>query len=155
GQQEVAARLRKEARHASAIRNEHIVDIFDVGDTEDGRTFVVMELLHGQSLAQRIARGPLSEAETLLVGRQLALALDAAHAGGIVHRDIKPENVFLCPREGGEFVKVLDFGISKALLGSDPFEPRLTQTGTIMGTPLYMSPEQARGEEQLDHRIDI
>jgi serine/threonine-protein kinase len=152
----VAARLLAEARHASAIRNEHIVEIFDIGRTAEGRTFVVMELLPGESLAQRLARqGALSQAEVLSIGRQLASALAAAHEQGIMHRDVKPENTFLCPREEGDFVKVLDFGLSKALRGKDPFSPRLTQTGLIIGTPLYMSPEQARGDEQLDHRIDI
>ncbi|MCS6915386.1 MAG: serine/threonine-protein kinase [Myxococcales bacterium] len=160
GQSEVAARLRSEARLASAISNEHIVEVFDIGETADGRTFIVMELLHGESLAQRLAReGALGEQMTLRIGRQIAKALQAAHAKGIIHRDIKPENIFLCSRPDDEYVdeyvKVLDFGISKALRGAGDLTPRLTQTGTIMGTPLYMSPEQARGEEDLDHRIDI
>jgi serine/threonine-protein kinase len=154
---EVARRLQAEARHASAIRNPHIVEIFDIGKTEDGRSFVVMELLSGESLAHRLARrGALPPAEVLDMARQLADALRAAHAHGIVHRDVKPENIFLCERDGGTFVKVLDFGIAKALRRGDD-EPRLTLTGAglIMGTPLYMSPEQARGDENLDHRIDI
>jgi serine/threonine protein kinase len=165
GQDEIVARLHSEARHAAAIHNEHIVDVFDIGTTPGGRPFVVMELLHGESLAERLRLcRVLSEADTLRIGRQLASALAAAHKSGIVHRDIKPENIFLSPRDGGDFVKVLDFGISKALAsprGDDEAgpqlpstDPRLTRTGAVMGTPLYMAPEQVRGEP-LDHRVDI
>ncbi len=167
---DLVRRLHTEARHTAAIKNEHIVEIFDIGTTLEGRPYVEMELLIGESLAQRLARcSALSEADTLRLGRQLASALAAAHHSGIVHRDIKPENIFLCtpaaygkdPGEG-DFVKVLDFGISKAVgaLGPDepraaaPEESRLTRTGAILGTPLYMSPEQVRGEP-LDHRVDI
>lgn len=159
---EVAARLMNEARLASAIRNEHIVDIFDFGETGDGRTFVVMELLAGESLAQLLRReGPLREERAVDIALQAADALGAAHARGIVHRDVKPENLFVARREGAEddeagrdFVKVLDFGISKAMRADDELG-RLTQTGMVLGTPLYMSPEQARGDEDIDHRIDV
>ena len=170
GQSDVVSRLHSEARHAAAIHNEHIVDVFDIGATDDGRPFVVMELLHGESLAERLRRcRVLSETDTLHIGRQLASALAVAHKSGIVHRDIKPENIFLCPRDSGDFVKVLDFGISKAAPnalasgdGSDDggrvpaptIDPRLTRTGAVLGTPLYMSPEQVRGEP-LDHRVDV
>jgi serine/threonine protein kinase len=156
---EVAQRLVQEARLASSIRHEHIVDITDSGATEDGRTFVVMEHLQGQSLAQLIrGEGGLSEARTLDLARQVASALAAAHARGIVHRDVKPENVFIVDRNGRDFVKVVDFGISKTMRpGGLPSEEslRLTHTGMVLGTPLYMSPEQARGEDDLDHRIDV
>ena len=158
---EVAARLMNEARLASSIHNAHIVDIFDFGETADGRTFVVMELLEGESLAQLLRReGPLPERRAVSIGMQVAEALGAAHERGIVHRDVKPENVFLLPRDGGDFVKVLDFGISKAMRagsepGTDGEHVRLTHTGMVLGTPLYMSPEQARGEEAIDHRIDV
>lgn len=164
GQDEIVSRLHSEARHAAAIHNEHIVDVFDIGTTPGGRPYVVMELLHGESLAERLRLcRVLSEADTLRIGRQLASALAAAHKSGIVHRDIKPENIFLSPREGGDYVKVLDFGISKAVSfprGEDEnavpptTDPRLTRTGAVMGTPLYMAPEQVRGEP-LDHRVDI
>jgi serine/threonine-protein kinase len=154
---EVGARLMNEARLASSIRNAHIVDIFDFGETPDGRTFVAMELLEGESLAQVIRRdAPLPELRTFQIAQQAADALGAAHERGILHRDVKPENVFLLPVDGADFVKVLDFGISKTMRVSegDP-APRLTQTGMLLGTPLYMSPEQARGDDHVDHRIDI
>jgi tRNA A-37 threonylcarbamoyl transferase component Bud32 len=153
---EIVARLQQEARLASAIGNEHIVDITDFGETEDGRTFVVMEYLEGESFADLIAReGPLSAERAIAIARQVADALGAAHQKGIVHRDVKPENIFLIRRNDKEFVKVVDFGISKILRPGDEELQRLTQTGMVLGTPLYMSPEQARGEEDLDHRIDI
>jgi tRNA A-37 threonylcarbamoyl transferase component Bud32 len=157
--EQVVARLEQEARLASAIGHEHIIDITDFGTTHDGRTFVVMEFLEGESLAECLAReGPLPETRILQITFQIASALGAAHAKGIVHRDVKPENVFLLRRKDQDFIKVVDFGISKSMRASQPGEeesPRLTQTGMVLGTPLYMSPEQARGDEELDHRIDI
>jgi serine/threonine-protein kinase len=154
---QVVARLRQEARLASSIGHEHIIDITDIGYTNDGRTFVVMEYLEGMSLGQRIAHnGPLERSCAIRIARQVASALAAAHDKDIVHRDIKPENVFLLKRKGLDFAKVVDFGISKAMVNDPENEsPRLTQTGMVLGTPLYMSPEQARGDEGLDHRIDI
>jgi tRNA A-37 threonylcarbamoyl transferase component Bud32 len=157
--EQVVARLEQEARLASSIGHEHIIDITDFGTTHDGRTFVVMEFLEGESLAECLAReGPLPETRILQITFQIASALGAAHAKGIVHRDVKPENVFLLRRKDQDFIKVVDFGISKSMRASQPGEeesPRLTQTGMVLGTPLYMSPEQARGDEELDHRIDI
>jgi serine/threonine-protein kinase len=155
----VVARLEQEARLASSIGHDNIVDITDFGETATGRTFVVMEYLEGESLGQLISReGALDEHRALRITRQIASALGAAHQQGIVHRDVKPENVFLRHRRGRDDVKVVDFGISKTL--NKPEEdggvsPRLTQTGMVLGTPLYMSPEQARGDENPDHRIDI
>ncbi len=157
--EQVVARLEQEARLASAIGHEHIIDITDFGQTDDGRTFVVMEFLEGESLAELLNReGPLPETRIADIARQIASALGAAHAKGIVHRDVKPDNVFLLRRKDKDFVKVVDFGISKALRQSDAGEadsPRLTQTGMVLGTPLYMSPEQARGDDALDARIDV
>jgi len=157
--EQVVARLEQEARLASSIGHEHIIDITDFGQTDDGRTFVVMEFLEGESLAELLNReGPLPEERILDIATQTVSALGAAHAKGIVHRDVKPENVFLLRRKDRDYVKVVDFGISKSLRASDAGEehsPRLTQTGMVLGTPLYMSPEQARGDEELDHRIDI
>jgi serine/threonine-protein kinase len=154
----IVKRLKQEAQLASSIGNEHIIDITDFGNTEDGRTFVVMEYLEGESLAECLGREPkLSEARILRISAQAASALAAAHAKGVVHRDIKPENIFLLKRKEQDFVKVVDFGISKSLRTSSEEEEavRLTQTGMVLGTPLYMSPEQARGDEDLDHRVDI
>jgi serine/threonine-protein kinase len=153
----IVKRLKQEAQLASSIGNEHIIDITDFGNTEDGRTFVVMEFLEGESLAECLSREPkLPEQRILRVAQQTASALAAAHAKGVVHRDIKPENIFLLKRKEQDFVKVVDFGISKSLrASSEEDEVRLTQTGMVLGTPLYMSPEQARGDEDLDHRVDV
>jgi serine/threonine-protein kinase len=156
---DVVARLQQEARLASAIGHPSIVDVNDFGETADGRSFVVMEFLEGESLAQLIAReAPLPPERVLPIIRQAADALSAAHDKGILHRDVKPENVFVHRRGDRDQVKVLDFGISKAMKKpgeDDDASPRLTQTGMVLGTPLYMSPEQARGESEVDERIDI
>jgi tRNA A-37 threonylcarbamoyl transferase component Bud32 len=153
------ARLLQEARLASSIGHENIVDVTDFGTTDDGRSFVVMEFLDGESLAELERReAPLPIERSLRIVRQAASALSAAHAKGIFHRDVKPENLYLVRRGDADFVKVVDFGISKAVKpGGDegPEVYRLTHTGLLLGTPLYMSPEQARGEEDLDHRVDI
>jgi tRNA A-37 threonylcarbamoyl transferase component Bud32 len=153
------ARLLQEARLASSIGHEHIVDVTDFGTTDDGRSFVVMEFLDGESLADLERReAPLPIERSLRIARQAASALGAAHAKGIFHRDVKPENLYLIRRGDADFVKVVDFGISKAVKpgGDEGAESyRLTHTGLLLGTPLYMSPEQARGEEDLDHRVDI
>lgn len=154
----IVARLKQEAQLASSVGNEHIIDITDFGTTDDGRTFVVMEFLDGESLAECLARETkLSEQRILRIVAQAASALAAAHAKGVVHRDIKPENLFLLRRKDQDFVKVVDFGISKSLRasGDDEDQPRLTQTGMVLGTPLYMSPEQARGDDALDARVDV
>jgi serine/threonine-protein kinase len=156
---QIIARLEQEARLASSIGHENIVDITDFGETHDARRFVVMEYLDGESLAACLAReGPLPIPRMVAICRQIASALGAAHKKGIIHRDIKPENVFLTRRGDRDFIKVVDFGISKSLRAADEEgadSPRLTQTGMVLGTPLYMSPEQARGDETLDHRIDV
>src|SRR4051812_6224607 len=154
----IVQRLEQEARLASSCQNEHIIDITDFGTTDDGRTFVVMEFLEGESLAEKLLRETrLPEQRILRILAQTASALAAAHAKGIVHRDIKPENLFILRRKDQDFVKVVDFGISKSLRASDEAEeqPRLTQTGMVLGTPLYMSPEQARGDDELDARVDV
>ena len=118
-----------------------------------------MEFLEGESLAELAMReAPLPIERSLRIARQVASALGAAHAKGIVHRDVKPENIFLVQRGDADFVKVVDFGISKAVKPArrrGRRGHRLTHTGMVLGTPLYMSPEQARGDEDLDHRVDI
>ncbi len=154
--EQVVARLKQEARLASSIGHDNIIDITDFGTTNTGRTFVVMEFLEGESLGACIARqGRIEPARIVAIATQIASALHAAHEKGIVHRDIKPDNIFLIKRGGTDFVKVVDFGISKSMLPEESDDVRLTQTGMVLGTPLYMSPEQAQGEDDLDHRIDI
>jgi serine/threonine protein kinase len=155
---ELVARLLQEARLASSIGHENIVDVTDFGTTVDGRAFVVMEFLEGESLAQLVIRdAPLPVERSLRISRQVASALGAAHDKGIVHRDVKPENVYLVRRADADYVKVVDFGVSKAVHTREegPEWQRLTRTGMVLGTPLYMSPEQARGGEDIDARADI
>ena len=153
---ELLQRFYNEAKAATTIRHPGIVEVYDFGYTRDGRAYIVMELLDGEPLGDRLRRhGRLTEAEAENIGRQIAGALRAAHASGIVHRDLKPDNVFLVrdPDGRGERVKVLDFGIAK--LSDAAGGPRHTQTGALMGTPLYMAPEQARAAGAIDHRADL
>jgi serine/threonine-protein kinase len=153
---DVVDRLFDEARATSAICDPGIVQVFDFG-FHAGGAYLVMEYLDGESLDARLrARGRLAAHEALRIARQLATSLEAAHARGIVHRDLKPDNVFLVPdpeAHGGERAKLLDFGIAK-LGGDEPGRAR-TRTGAVMGTPLYMSPEQCRGAGAVDHRADV
>ncbi|HJL19171.1 MAG TPA: serine/threonine-protein kinase, partial [Sandaracinaceae bacterium LLY-WYZ-13_1] len=155
---EVVERFKQEAKSASKIGNDHIVDISDFGVTPSGASYFVMELLEGEDLANVLSReGHLPIARAADVILQCCKALGAAHAKGIVHRDMKPENIFLTERDGRtDFVKLVDFGIAKMSDIETPGAPgrKLTKTGMIFGTPEYMSPEQAAGKE-LDHRVDI
>jgi serine/threonine protein kinase len=144
---ELVPRLLVEARVVNAIKHRGVIDIFGFGELPDGRPYVVMELLQGVSLSAFIRKHKrLSAEETVLILDEMLAALGAAHRGGVVHRDLKPGNVFLVDEpEGTRSVKLLDFGIAKV----KEFQPsrRLTQEGTILGTPEYMSPEQVRGEK--------
>ncbi len=153
---EVVERFFNEARATSAIADPGVIQVFDFGHHVDGTAYIVMELLEGHSLATRVAqRGPLDIHDVLRIGRQVASSLAVAHRCGIVHRDLKPDNIFLVRDEeafGGERTKVLDFGICK-IEGS--CDTHATQTGTMMGTPGYMSPEQCRGCGVVDHRADV
>jgi eukaryotic-like serine/threonine-protein kinase len=153
---EALRRFDAEAKAAARLQSRHVVQVHDNGTLEDGTPYIAMELLSGESLQQRIDRaGPLSVAETVNVLAQCCKALGRAHAVGIVHRDIKPDNIFLSrsPDEEGYVVKVLDFGVAKISLGGG--DQSATKTGAVLGTPLYMSPEQARGLKNVDHRTDL
>lgn len=152
---ELVRRFLNEARAVTTIRHEHIVDVTDMGQLEDGALFMVLELLEGIDLAKLIeTSGTLPIARVLHVVDQMCAALEVAHARGIVHRDLKPENVFLVRRgDDPDFVKILDFGIAK-IIGGDGSGAR-TQTGMAMGTLHYMSPEQVQGGAGVDHRTDV
>lgn len=146
-------RFMREAQTAARLRSDHIVDVLDVGRFDDGTPFLIMELLEGETLSSRIRRSVrmiATDAGNLV--DQLLDALGAAHAAGVIHRDVKPDNCFILQKSGRDHLKLLDFGISK-VAGADDLH--LTRTGMVMGTPFYMSPEQARGDRNLDHRVDI
>lgn len=150
---EVAARFRREAAAAAQVKSPHVVQMLDHGVTSDGIPFIVMEMLNGHDLGKELEdKGTLPPKDVAIITKQVAKALSKAHDSGIVHRDIKPDNVFLCDDSEGFFVKLLDFGIAKSAAGAikDP-----TQTGLMIGTPPYMSPEQLRGAKDLDFRSDL
>jgi serine/threonine-protein kinase len=150
---EGAERFRREAHAAASLRSTHVVQVLDYG-VDEGTPYLVMELLHGESLTDCLEReGRLSLARTLEVMTQVGRAISRAHGAGIVHRDLKPDNIYLVREDDQDVVKVLDFGIAKTsglALGD-----LKTQTGMIMGTPHYMSPEQAEGKRTVDHRTDL
>src|SRR3954468_16568946 len=151
----VVERFLREASAAGRVGNPHIVETFDAGVLDTGEPYLVMEILRGEPLSARIARGRMPIAEVVDLVGQAAAGVHAAHAAGIVHRDLKPDNLFITDgADGRPFVKILDFGISK-------FDPQktggleLTQEGAALGTPYYMPPEQIRGEGSLDARADV
>jgi serine/threonine-protein kinase len=147
-------RFIQEARSVNQIGHDNIVDIFSFGNLPDGRAYFAMELLRGESLRERMAKGRLVLVDTLSILETITEALEAAHEKGIVHRDLKPDNVFLVESKSGRpIVKLLDFGIAK-LLTDDSKRTSRTQTGNMLGTPAYVSPEQARGYA-VDHRTDL
>ncbi len=152
-------RFEREARAAGAIGHPNICEVFDLGTTDDGRPYLVMEKLVGMTLADRLERyGPLPIEEVVDIVTQVLAGLSAAHEKGFLHRDIKPDNLFLAERRGlPTIVKILDFGVSKPIRdeGSSDEQFDLTRTGMVMGTPYYMSPEQAQGERDLDGRVDV
>lgn len=144
-------RFRREAQAAARLKHPNAVSIYDFGISADGLQYLVMELVEGESLRERLNQGPLDFAIALEVTTQVCAALDEAHRRHIIHRDIKPDNILLHSSAAGLRVKVLDFGIAKL---RDDTAGHLTQTGSVMGTPHYMSPEQCLGEE-LDPGADI
>jgi len=157
GNAEVMQRFEREAQAAGRIGNDHILEVLDLGSFADGDHYIVMEFLDGEPLSSRIkARGRMSPRELTPILRQTLVGLGAAHQAGIVHRDLKPDNIFILREKAGtrDYVKIIDFGISK-------FQPlsgdgmKMTRTGAVMGTPYYMSPEQASGSHDADHRSDI
>src|SRR5262249_24075276 len=156
---DLVERFMQEAKAASRIRHENVIDISDFGTTPEGLVFFAMELLRGHDLHEEIARARLAGQllpwqRSKRIFLQICAALSAAHALGIIHRDLKPENIYLVDFLGEpDFVKLLDFGIAKLTEVADG-ERKLTRTGMLFGTPEYMSPEQARGDT-VDPRVDI
>jgi serine/threonine-protein kinase len=149
-------RFEREAQAAGRIGSEHIVEVLDLGDLPSGDRYMVMEFLEGESLSDRItSAGRLSPQKTAAIVIDTLTGLKAAHEAGIIHRDLKPDNIFLLKEKGGkpDFVKIVDFGISKFSAMGGEFS--MTRTGAVMGTPFYLSPEQAKGERNLDHRADL
>ncbi|WP_437740393.1 protein kinase [Sorangium sp. So ce1504] len=154
---ELVRRFQREARAVGAVESEHIAQVFDTGrDRETGAPYIAMEFLEGEDVQALIERlGPLPVDLALRIGLQACLGLERAHEAGIVHRDIKPANLFLAKKQGGQrVIKVLDFGVAKVTdnsLGNGG----MTKSGALLGSPLYMSPEQARGSGAIDARSDV
>ena len=155
---EVLGRFLREAQAAASLRSPHVVQILDHGVNE-GTPYIAMELLDGESLADRLARvGRLEPTVLARIMTEIGRAIGRAHEAGIVHRDLKPDNVFLVRNDDAEITKVLDFGIAKATVAPGSLgaaASSATRTGAVLGTPYYMSPEQAEGARSLDHRSDI
>ncbi|MBX3219472.1 MAG: protein kinase [Labilithrix sp.] len=156
----VIERFFREARAAASVRSPYIVDVYDSGRLDDGRPFITMELLEGESLYDRMARVRIIDVETTIrCIVHTARGLVKAHSSGIVHRDLKPENIFLTKGEDGDDIcKILDFGLAKFYAPVNPEEKaqkRLTREGAVFGTPAYMSPEQVKGQGNVDHRADL
>jgi len=152
---ELSERFLREARAAVRIRSEHVVRVSDVGRLPSGAPYLVMEYLEGEDLSQRLERGRVPIEDAVDYVMQCCEAMHVAHRAGIVHRDLKPANLFLTQRpDGSPIIKVLDFGISK-VGGAEAAQLSLTRTQTMMGSPLYMSPEQMRSSKDVSPSTDI
>src|SRR4051812_8768955 len=151
----LGSRFLQEARVSARIRSAHVTHVTDVDQTADGSPYLVMELLHGETLQTAMdRRGKLPVEQAVDFALQILSGLESAHAIGVVHRDLKPDNVFIVPATGGPLLKLIDFGIAK-LRASTEFQKGLTRAGVIMGTPEYMAPEQLFAAENVDHRADL
>ncbi len=152
GRRTALTRFMREARTLASVHHRNVTELYEVGRTEAGEPYLILELLSGETLAARMRRDPpMSVAEALSVAIAIASGLEAVHAAGILHRDVKPENVFLHLADAEVIPKLLDFGLARDT-GTDK---RITWNGTALGTPGYMAPEQARGEGDLDRRADL
>ncbi|RYE73947.1 MAG: serine/threonine protein kinase, partial [Myxococcales bacterium] len=147
------SRFEREATAAAQVRSPHVVQYLDHGVCEHG-PYIVMELLDGEDLTQRLRHGPMALRDVAQVVVQVARALQKAHAAGIVHRDIKPDNIFLVEIGGDIFCKVIDFGVAKTRIDA-AMTMNKTATGSLLGTPYYMSPEQAVNAKEIDLRTDL
>jgi serine/threonine protein kinase len=153
--EEALARFKREAQAAAELKSAHVVHVTDYG-IENGTPYIAMELLEGESLADRISHlGRLTPSDTATILSQVARALNKAHQQNIIHRDLKPENIFIVRDGDDELVKVLDFGIAKKMGLTSSSGGIKTHTGAMLGTPYYMSPEQAKGKATVDQRADI
>lgn len=148
-----AERFRREYDTAKSLRHAHIIEVLDFGETADGADFMTMEFLEGEELSLLLGReGALRPARMVRMVCQIAVALHHAHADGVIHRDLKPDNIFVCKGSDGDEIRVLDFGSVKLQVETGP---KLTMLGTTLGSPYYMSPEQAMGKLDVDPRTDV
>ncbi|MET0343250.1 MAG: serine/threonine-protein kinase [Polyangiales bacterium] len=146
-------RFKREYEAVRELASPYIVQVFEFGATPDGLNYLIMEYLEGEELGLALRqRAPLPSARLVRIVAQLGIALDYAHTFGLIHRDLKPDNVFLCKTDGGDLVRILDFGSVKLQMDTGP---KLTAFGTTLGSPYYMSPEQAAGKQDVDLRTDV
>jgi eukaryotic-like serine/threonine-protein kinase len=153
--EETVRRFEREAQAAGCIGSDHILEVLDLGSLPNGDRFMVMEYLDGETLGARMSRARMNPQDVAAIARQVLVGLRAAHLANIVHRDLKPDNIFILREKAGraDYAKIIDFGISKFnALGGDM---SMTRTGAVMGTPYYMSPEQAQGTQTIDGRSDV
>ena len=148
-----AERFKREYEAVRELDSPYIVKVLEFGATADGMNYLIMEYLEGEELSMVLRAGaPMPSARLLRIIAQLGLALDYAHGFGLIHRDLKPDNIFLCRTDGGDLVRILDFGSVKLQMDTGP---KLTAFGTTLGSPYYMSPEQAAGKQDVDLRTDV